>query len=181
MNSKFLDETNKDFKEFVEADSTNPPRELKENIFSLVHRDLNPNPWFIFSKLSLIHLTVGLLTLSLCPQFGIRFFGEGLGVMRFFLHFGAYGCIALCGAFFVGTSLFVSGLVLRIEELRVLRGHRWLQISGLTFLSLGALIMLDAEILFAFGLTWIVGSIFGGIALLELGRYARFNLPVVRT
>ncbi len=176
MTSKFLEETNNDFQDFMEAESINPPRELQDKIFTRVHRDLNPNAWFIFSKLSLIHLTVGLVTLSLCPQFGVRIFGEGLGVMRFFLPFGTYGCISLCGAFFVGASLFASSIFLRPEEIRVLRGHRLLQISALTLLSLGAFIMLDAEILVGFALAWIVGSILGGIAMLELGRYVRFNL-----
>lgn len=176
MTSKFLEETNKDYREFMEAEPINPPREVREHIFSLVHRDLNPNPWLIFSKLSLIHLAMGLVTLSLCPQFGVRIFGEGLGVMRFFLPFGTYGCIALCGAFFVGASLFASSIILRPEELRVLRGHRLLQISALTFLSLGALVMLEAEVLLAFALAWIIGSILGGIAMLELGRYLRLNL-----
>ncbi|MBK8204952.1 MAG: hypothetical protein IPK68_22505 [Bdellovibrionales bacterium] len=104
MTSKFLEETNKDFKEFMEATPVNPPREIQERVFALVRHDLNPNPWFIFSKLSFIHLVVGGITLSLCPQFGVRVFGEGLGVMRLFLPFGTYGCIALCGAFFVGAS-----------------------------------------------------------------------------
>ncbi len=96
--------------------------------------------------------------------------------MRFFLPFGTYGCVALCGAFFVGATLFASGIILRPEELRVLRGHRLLQISALTLVSLGALIMLEAEVLLAFAFAWIIGSILGGIAMLELGRYLRFNL-----
>lgn len=176
MNSKFLEETNKEFQEFMEADSIAPPMEVSEKILVFVHRELNPNPWFIFSKLSFIHLAVGVLTLSLCPQFGVRFFGEGLGLMRLFIPFGTYGCITLCGAFFVGMSLFASGMILQIEELRVLRDHRILQISALALLSLGFFIMMDAEILIGFGVAWALGSILGGITLLEAGRFLRLRL-----
>lgn len=176
MNSKFLEETNKEFQEFMEADPVAPPREISEKLLAFVRRELNPSPWLIFSKLSFIHLVVGVLTLSLCPQFGVRFLGEGPGVMRLFVPFGAYGCIALCGAFFVGMSLFASGMILQLEELRVLRGHRVLQISALTLLSLGFFVMMDAEILIGFGVAWALGSILGGITLLEAGRLLRLKL-----
>jgi hypothetical protein len=176
MTPKFEEETNKDFKEFMQTDSVTPPFILQENIFSIVHKDLNPSVWYVFSKMSLIHLSAGIVTLSLCPQFGFRFFGEGPGLMRFFSHLGTYACTSLCGAFFVGTSLFVSGFVLRPEELKSLRNHRWLQVSTLTFLSLGAFIMLDTKILFAFAASWLVGSILGGVAMLELGRILKLYL-----
>ncbi|MBK9294165.1 MAG: hypothetical protein IPM57_06920 [Oligoflexia bacterium] len=179
MTSKFLEETNNDFKEFTEIEPIRPPQKITEQLFIFVHRDLNPNPWYIFSKLSLIHFVVGIVTLSFCPQFGVRFFGEGIGVMRFFLQFGTYGCMVLCGAFFVGSSFFVSSLVLGFEELRVLRRHRTLQISALTLVSLGAFIMLDAEVLLVYALAWIIGSIFGGLAMFELGRIIR-KLNLIR-
>jgi len=173
MVSKFLDETNKEFKEFMEISSDRPSQEVESKILNFVRNSLNPSPWVVFSKLSLIHFVVGLLTLGLCPQFDLRFFGEGLGVMKFFTPFGTYGCIALCGAFFIGTSLFASSFVLRIEELRVLRKHRLLQISLLVFLSLGAFVMADAEIILAFGIAWGVGSLIGGLGILELGWWMK--------
>lgn len=173
MTSKFLEETNSEFREFMEATPIPPPRNVQEKIFALVHQDLNPSAWFVFSKMALIHLLSGLITLSLCPQFGFRIFGEGLGIMKVFLPLGAYGCIALCGAFFVGISLFASGIILQPEELKALRNHRWLQISALTFLSLGALLMTDTEILFGFASAWVVGSILGGAAMLEFSLFVR--------
>lgn len=179
MSSKFLEETNKEFKDFSESDPVSPPKQVTDQILSMVHRDLNPNAWLIFAKLSLIHFGAGIITLSLCPQFGVRLFGEGPGLMKFFLNFGTYGCIALCGAFFVGVSLFISGLVLGREELRVLRRHKVLQISALTLLSMGAFIMADAEILFAFAAAWVLGSMIGGMAMLELGWLLRKPHSVV--
>jgi hypothetical protein len=173
MKSKFLDETNKDFKEFMDSAEDAPPQDIKNKIFSLVHQDLNPNPWMIFTKVSFTHLLVGLLTLSICPQFGFKFFGEGLGLMKLFLRFGEYGCTILCGSFFVGTSLLIASQVLKVEELKVFMKHRLLQVTALTLISLGAFIMIDSDMIIGITIAWVVGSVLGGIIMLELGRFAR--------
>lgn len=178
MTSKYLEETNKEFQEFLEASPVAPPKELSDKILAMVYRDLNPNPWSIFAKISLIHFAVGIITLSLCPQFGIRIFGQGLGLIHFFIMLGTYGCIVVCGAFFVGTSLFASSLILSRDELRVLRKHRSFHISALVLLSLGAFIMAGAEILFIFALAWAVGSLLGGSIVLELSWMLRKRLPI---
>lgn len=173
MTSKFIEEMNKDYQEFMDSKEVNPPQRIRDHIFSVVHRDLNPNPWQIFAKLSLIHFFVGVVTLSLCPQFGVRVFGDGMGLMRFFTSLGTYGCMAACGAFFVGTSLLVAAFMLNRDELRALKKYRLLQVSAITLLSMGAFIMADAEILFWFGLAWVFGSMIGGLAMLELGSILR--------
>ena len=173
MDSKFIEEMNRDYQEFMTSSEVRAPEKLRDNILSVVHRDLHPNAWQIFSKISLIHFFVGVVTLSLCPQFGVRIFGEGMGLMRLFASFGTYGCMAACGAFFVGTSLLVSAFILNRDELRVLKKHRLLQVAAITLLSLGAFIMADAEILFWFGLAWGLGSLLGGLAMLELGAFLR--------
>lgn len=174
-----LDEINSDFNEFMDSAPKAPPYDLKKKIFFQVHQDLNPNAWFIFSKISLIHLLVGFVTLSLCPQFGLRVFGEGLGFMKLFISLGTYGCAAICGAFFVGSSLLASAFFLRFEELKVLKNHYWLQISALTFLSLGAFIMAGADILLSFAVVWLLGSVVGGIVMLELGRKLKYYIKSI--
>lgn len=173
MKSPFLEETHRDFKEFIEGPALAPPKTIREQLFQMVERELNPSSWLIFGKMTLIHFLTSLFTLSICPQFGLRVFGEGLGIMRWFLKLGTYGCSALCGALFVGASLFLGSLVLKIEEIRVLRSHRFLQILTLALLSLGGFIMAEAEILWIFGLVWTLGSLVGGIGMLEIGRWIR--------
>ncbi len=157
-----------DYAEFLGATQVVPPRALTTRVLSQIHQALNPNAWAVFSKIALLHFISALATLSICPQFGVRTFGEGMGLMHAFMSFGSHGCMIACGGLFTGTSLALGGLLLRPEEVRVLRSHRLLQISALTLLSLGAFLMLDVEIAVGFALSWLVGAILAGAATLEL-------------
>ena len=160
----------REFESFLESDSSFPvPSPVSRSVLESVRASLHPGAWSVFAKLSLIHFFTAAATLSVCPQFGVRILGEGLGLMRHFMIFGAYGCMVACGSFFLGTSLLVAALVLRAEELRVLRSHRLLQLAALASLSLGALIMLDAEILLGFAAAWLAGTVMAGAAVVEIG------------
>lgn len=169
MKGKFLKEMDSDYRDFIDTVPSSPPQAVSEHIFQWVGRDLNPSAWKVFAKLSLIHLFVGVVSVSLCPQFGVRVFGDGLGLMKYFLHLGTYGCMAACGAFFVGMSLLITALVLRNEEVRKLKENQILGLAALILLSLGAFLMADAEILIGFALAWVLGSFVGGVAALEVG------------
>ena len=162
--------------EFRNTQPVNPPQILSEQIFSRVRRDLNPSIWKVFSKLSLIHFFTALATLSICPQFGVRLLGEGVGLMTYFMQFGAYGCMLACGSFFVGSSVLVAMIILRSEEIRVIRNHRILELGALSLLSLGFFIMLQAKMILGIFFAWAVGSFVGGILMLELGWNIRYRL-----
>lgn len=164
MTRSLLEEEFEDFLsggEVLEAGVLDPAR---ERVVALLH----PNGWSVFAKLGAIHLAVGVLTLAFCPQFGVKIGAFGLGLARLFAYFGAYGCMVGCGAFFMGSSLVAAGCLLKPEEVRVLRGHQVLQLAALALLSLGAFVMLDAQILAGYAAVWAVGSTLGGVAALEL-------------
>jgi len=163
----------KDFNEFINEESIQPPKGLSDNILKMVDTDLNPSAWSVFAKLSLIHFFSALLTLSICPQFGFRVFGSGTGLMGVFMNLGYYGCMIACGIFFLGTSFLIAVITLQSQEIKVLRKHRWVQIVSLASLSLGAFIMLDAQIVFGFALAWIIGTFIGAFSVLELGWLVR--------
>lgn len=164
----------KDYQEFLQAESVSPPKGLGENIFKAVSADLTPSAWKVFSKLSLIHFLSALLTLSICPQFGFRVFGSGHGLMGVFMNLGPYGCMAACGSFFLGTSVLAAVFTLQTEEIKTLRKYSWVQIATLAMLSFGAFLMIGAEeIVFSFALTWIAGTFLGAFSILELGWFVR--------
>jgi hypothetical protein len=159
----------RDFAEFCESDPRErAPQQLDESVRSQVHASLNPSPWAVFARLSLIHLACALFTLSVCPQFGIRVLGEGMGLMHSFMVFGHVGCMVACGAFFLGTTALVAGFALTREDLAVIRRHRTLELGSLALLSLGALFMLNPEgVVLSLALAWLAGSLVGATVLLE--------------
>jgi len=169
MDTKKSLEQNQEYQEFLTASSSSPPRHISESILSRVSRDLNPSSWNVFAKLAVIHVGMSLVTLSVCPQFGFRILGEGMGLMRLFMVFGEYGCIVACGFFFLGMSLLAATLILRPEEIKVIRKNKFSELAVLTFLSLGFFLMIDAEVVFGIAVAWFFGSLAGGFALLEAG------------
>ncbi len=158
-----------EFDEFEKLAPITPPRAVSEQIIARVRAELDPSTWQVFAKLSLIHLGTALLTLSICPQFGFRLFGEGMGLMGYFMSFGDLACAATCGFFFLSSSLLVAALVLRGPEIRALRRHRFAELLALTGLSLGFFLMrAPSEIVLGFTAAWAAGSILGGWLTLEL-------------
>lgn len=161
-----------EFKNFISAENVNPPAVLSHYILTAVRKDLDPSPLLVFGHLTMIHFVVGALTLLACPQFGINIL-PGMGLMAIFMDLGELGCMVACGVVFLGTSSLITALILRPEEVRVLRSHRVLQLAVLTTLSLGVFICLGTGIIFSMGLAWIGGSILGGLITLEAGWQIR--------
>lgn len=166
----------KEFDEFKGSDGIAPSTSVTQAVFAQVHRDLNPSAWKIFGKLSLIHCCVGAVTLSICPQFGIRILGNGMGLMTQFMRFGDYGCSVACGSFFMGMSVLVATFLLRSEEIKVLKQNQLLEFGALTLLSIGAFLMFHAEILVGFAVAWFLGTILGGSFTFEIARLIRKRL-----
>ena len=171
----------RDFEDFKKGEPVTPPTAVSENLLAKVYHDLNPSSWKVFSKLALIHFFTAAAMLSVCPQFGFRLFGKGMGLMGYFMHFGEYGCMLACGSIFLSSSVLIAMLLLRPEEIRVIRNNRLLELGALTLLSLGFFIMVSAaEIVFGFALAWVLGSLLGGILTLEAAWIVRLRLLAVR-
>lgn len=172
MKHKF-DELKKEYSDFLEDDSINPPTELSSKVLAEVYRKLHPNAWLIFSKLSLLHFFSGMITLSVCPQFGINIFGTDLGLLRIFYKLGIYGCTMACGSLFISVTTLLAILFLRPEEIKKIRQLWLLQVTSICLLTLGFFIMLNAEIIWSFALSWIIGGLLGSLMMLEAGIFVQ--------
>lgn len=164
---------NHDYQDFLNGPGSRPPRKITEQIFASVRTDFNPNAYWLFAKLLMIHTVMAVATLSVCPQFGFRVLGEGMGLMHVFMAFGTYGCFVACGSFFMGTSLLIASLVLKSGEIQKIRRNRWLMTGTLTLLSLGMFFMVGPELVFSLTMPWFFGSLIGSIVTLELGWQLR--------
>jgi hypothetical protein len=150
-----------DFEDFMAGEEISPSKELDRTILSYVHRKMNPTGLQIFQKLTLIQLVTGMATLLFCPQFGISLTGS-TGLMGVLMKYGDNVCIAGCGALFLSSSALASILLLRPEELRVLKRNQLLQFPVLALTTLGIFICLGAPVISTLGISWFMGSMLGG-------------------
>lgn len=153
-----------DFKLFMSAPEVSPPTHVRDEIFKLVYNDLNPKLWFVFGKLGAIHVVAGSLSLFLCVQFGM---GRGYSLMHYFMGFGNTVCLALCGAIFMGLTVFSAGFILSTSELRKIRTSGYSPIALLGFASLVVFFSFGAEIVLGLAIAWLVGAFVTGVILTE--------------
>jgi hypothetical protein len=167
---------NKEYQYFLESPRQAPRADFTSFIKRTLHEDLNPRAWKVFSKLFVIHFISGTITLFFCPQLGVGFHRENSFLFNLFLGFGEYGCMVACGALFLGSTGLIAALLLRSQEIRVIRKTRALQLALLAFLSLGFFLSFqEAERALPISLmvAWIVGACLGGFFTFQLGWLLR--------
>lgn len=166
---------NSEFEVFKSSEEVTPPQNLSDKILAQIHSDLYPSRLAVFKKMALIQLITGVITLLFCPQFGIGLTGH-MGLMGILMKFGDHICMAGCGAVFLGLTAFTAVIFLRPEELRVLKQNQMVQFPILALAALGVFICLGAPILTTIGLSWLTGSLLGGLITLNVGQRIRFQL-----
>lgn len=160
---------NQDWQIFKQSAQRNlkVPEYLRFSIQTAVLSDLSPSFLRVLAKLGVIHVLTSLVTLSICPQFGFRLWGEGMGLMNVFMRLGEVGCALACGIFFLGASLLLASVILKRAEWRTIRNHRLLTVTALLLPSLGFFRIMDGVFFLEFSLGWLIGAGFAGIFLLE--------------
>lgn len=149
-------------------------KNIENKIKSTVYQRLNPKPHFIALKFLVIHLFSAVLTLSVCPQFGKKMFNLNIDLMDFFMKItGPKYCLLLCGAFFIGTSLFINSILMNYDELRTIRSHRHLTVIMLVLLSFGSFLMFDPILFLESTMLWFAGALAGGYLSLEFGDFLK--------
>ena len=157
-----------EFSEFVQAEPVAPSKDIDDTVIKMVSKDLKPAPMKVYSKFALIQTFSSLLTLTVCPQFGV-----GFGRHNEFLHSlhettPPVVFYLLCGVFFVLLGAVVSGLILNSPELKALGNIKfaWFAIFGV--LAYLVLVALGSEGFVASSLAWIVGAFLGSLFGFEL-------------
>ena len=152
-----------EFAEFIEADPIAPSKGMDEAVLRRVAKDLRPVPWKSFAKLTLVEVGAGLITLTLCPQFGLGF-GSHLEALHR-LHAATSPAVfyLLCGVLFVTFGAALGGLVLTRQEIRVVSPTRNRFFAFFSLLAYVFLLALGPEVFVASSLTWVVGAMLGNL------------------
>lgn len=162
-----------EFNAFESAQQHAPPPAAAEAIKTIVSRDLNPTFWRVLVRLFGITACAGALTLLICPHMGLGY-GNMFGLMGIIMKLGDHFCQALCGAIFVGFGSLLAALVLRPEELRVIREERLLQFTVISASFLGLFVCAGAPAFSILGLSWMTGAVIGGLSTFEAAARFRF-------
>jgi hypothetical protein len=150
-----------EFSEFVEAVPTAPGPAIDAALRRYVAAELSPPRRSVLARLAAAQTVGGLLTLSVCPQFGV-----GLGTHQGFLH-GLHAVLPpvlfylVCGLLFVSLGVLGSGLLLRRAELRTLGRVPWSFFLGYGTLAYALLLALGSEAFVIASLAWIAGAVAG--------------------
>lgn len=154
-----------EFKNFMSVEEVNPPQPLSNSVLEYVHKDLNPRLSHILAKLASIHVLVGSLSLLVCSQFGM---GHGYSLVHVFMQWGELVCMMTCGAFFLGLTTVIGGMILTRAELRRIRRTGYSVVALLAGASLLVFFCFGAEIALNYALAWLVGALAAGILGTEL-------------
>jgi hypothetical protein len=164
----------REFQSFLTTDHA-PPESISRPLVAHIRSRLNPSFWSVLVKLGILQLSLGALTLLVCPQLGVGpAFGEH-GLMYLFMHFGPIVCTAACGALFFGLSLFLGLLLIRPEEFRVVGRRRLVHIPVLSSVSLMLLMLVGASGTLLFYSAWWIGAVLAGEIGAEAAARTRFR------
>lgn len=152
-----------EFADFVETEQKAPGKRLDAAVLGRVRNDLSPALWKVYGKFTLIEASAGLLTLTICPQFGF-----GFGPHNQFLH-ALHSSISpvvfylLCGLFFVIFGAALGGLILNRTEISAVGSSKYLYFSIYSALSYLIIVSLGPEAFVISSLVWILGALLGSI------------------
>lgn len=157
----------KDFESFIFEKDMQAPKKIRNSIYSFIKKDLQHSIKTIFVKLFTIQAFVGIVTLSFCPQFSFSLTNNNQ--LFHFLHniFGYYICISICAALFTGVGAIVAAQLLTNTELKIIRSSKFLYYLMISFLMVGGFFLIGAEVYLDIVSFWLVGSLLGGILMLE--------------
>lgn len=167
----------KEFAEFIDAKPTAPGEPADEAILRMVGKDLRPTLWKVYTKFTLVEVTTGLLTLTICPQFGLGF-GQHNEFLHA-LHVAASPVIfyLLCGLFFVILGAALGGFVLNRDEIRSFCNNDNWYFAGYSILTYLTLVALGAEVFVLSSLTWMLGAMLGN--LFGFGTVSRLRQAMI--
>jgi hypothetical protein len=158
-----------EFAAFVDAGPTAPHPSTDAAVMGRVRKALRPPLWRVFGKLALVEAAAGLITLTICPQFGVGFgshatllhaLHEGLPPAMFYL---------TCGLLFVLFGAALAGAVLTREEITALGRRKYIYFVAYGMSALTIFLALGAEVFLLAALCWITGAILGNLLGLALG------------
>jgi hypothetical protein len=162
-----------EFARFLEAPALKPRPQTDEAVLRTARRNLNPSSLSALVKFLAIQVCAGIVTLAICPQFGL-----GPEAHNPFLHAlhphalpGFY--YLFCGLLFVLFGALISGLASSRRDLKALGRGRYAYFTGYSVSAYLVLLLLGTESFLLVSLFWILGGLSGHLIGFSVGRSIR--------
>jgi hypothetical protein len=130
-----------------------------------VAQDFNPSWINVSLNLIGIHFVSSLMTLSICPQFGVRLVGQGHGLMAYFMPLGMLGCFTLCGLFYLMVTTALTKFFFNHAQWRKLKESYVLYMLSLSLSSLLLFSFIQGLFILHLSLAWLAGALIGAYLL----------------
>lgn len=158
-----------ELRRFVDAPELSPRRGTDDAVMRQAQVGQRPSSPAVVTKFLAIQLSSGLVTLAICPQFGI-----GLGSHSSVLHdLHVHAPPALyylsCGVLFVLFGALFNGLVANRREIKAIGCGKYLFFGGYSLCAYLALLLLGSESFLLISLFWILGGAVAQIIGFVLG------------
>lgn len=147
-----------ELRHFVDASELSPRRETDDAVMRQAQVGQRPSSRAVVAKFLAIQLSSGLVTLSICPQFGIG--GASHNGVLHTLHVHAHPALYYlsCGVLFVLFGALFNGLVANRREIKAIGHGKYLYFGSYSLCAYLALLLLGSESFLLISLFWILGG-----------------------
>lgn len=159
-----------EFKSFVDAPELAPRQQTEDAVMRLARIGQKPSARAVVTKFLAIQVSSGLLTLAVCPQFGI---GSGdhngaLHALHAHVHPALY--YLSCGMLFVLFGALLSGLAANRRELKAIGRGKYFFFGSYSLCAYLTLLLLGTESFLLISVFWILGGVAAHLVGFGLGR-----------
>ena len=149
---------NDDYCDFVTAKADHSESEMREMVVQYVKSDLRRNHLRIFSKLVMVQVVMGMLTLLFCPQFELSL-TNNYELFHYFHHrYGTDICALICGVIFTAPSATFAAYLLDNNDAQTIKTAGIRYHLAIILLSLFVFQLLGADLFNYTTLLWFVAA-----------------------
>jgi hypothetical protein len=155
------------------------PAKLRENIYSLVRKDIQPDHKIVFFKLMFIQAVIGFMTMAFCPQFEMSLTNSYELFHFFHRTFGHKICMFICGSIFIGSGALVANSILTKAEIKRIKGSSFLYYMAISLITVSAFLLLSQNAYLSLVPYWFTGATVSGIVFFNLIHFIRIKKIVL--
>lgn len=158
-----------ELRRFVSAPELSPRRGTDDAVMRQAQVGQRPSSRAVVAKFLAVQLSSGLVTLAICPQFGIG--GASHNGVLHALHVHAHPALYYlsCGVLFVVFGALINGLVANRRELKAIGHGKYLYFGSYSLCAYLAFLLLGSESFLLISLFWILGGAVAHLTGFALG------------